>query len=322
MAAFVALGLAMAVGLWLPGQAGAQVSQMAERSLPADDVRPGAELTVTIEHNVGSGGQVVENLPAGFEYMEDSATSGSQPAVSGQAATGQTLTFNLFGETSNSFSYMVTASDEEITHTFSGRVRALGQTTGEDVTGATEVTVAADAPEVMPTEEPTTAAPTPSGERGPRGREGPQGDRGEQGIQGIQGVPGPPGNPGASGMPGAPGEPGAQGEQGPQGEQGTQGSQGEQGSQGSTGPVGPQGVPGAAGEPGSQGDQGSQGGQGIQGPQGEQGSQGDTGAAGQAGAAGPEGASGGGGLALVALIIAILAAIAAAGGAYLAMNKR
>ena len=153
LAALVALGLAMAVGLWLPGQAGAQASNTAERSLPADDVRPGAEITVTIEHSIGAA--IVETLPIGFEYEHGSATTSPQPSVSGQPSTGQVVTFGVVR--AGSFSYTVTASDEETTHTFAGRVRPLGGGAGEDVGGATEVTVAADAPDVTP--EPT-AGPT------------------------------------------------------------------------------------------------------------------------------------------------------------------
>ena len=79
LAAFVALGLAMAVGLWLPGQAGAQASNTAERTLSADEVRPGVELTVTITHTIGTGGvEIKETLPDGFTYVGGSATHAGQ----------------------------------------------------------------------------------------------------------------------------------------------------------------------------------------------------------------------------------------------------
>ncbi len=316
LAAFVALGLAMAVGLWLPGQAGAQASNTAERDLSADEVRPEAELTVTITHTIGSGG-IVETLPPGFSYKDGSATGVGEPDVRGQR-----LVFTLLG--SGSFSYVVTASDtaREEPYTFVGSIKVPGQADA-DVGGATEVTVAADAPEVMPTEEPTAEPTTaPGGERGPRGREGPQGDRGEQGIQGIQGVPGPPGNPGASGMAGAPGEPGAQGEQGIQGEPGAKGDPGDNGDPGEPGAMGDPGEAGAKGDPGDPGAKGNQGSQGDPGDDGDQGAKGDTGAKGDAGDIGPEGASGGGGLGIVALIIAIVAVVVAGGGIFLANSRR
>ena len=296
LAAFVALGLAMAVGLWLPGQAGA-TNHMADRSFDATEVMPGAEVIVTINHNIGgSGGQIVETLPEGFAYVDGSSTTEGAPTISEQM-----LTFTLFAEP-DTFSYTVTASDVEDTYTFEGTVNIVGGT-ASDTGGDADVTVAVDAADPTATPEPT---PTPD-LRGPRG---PQGSQGEQGPQGPQGEPG---------------EQGPQGEPGEQGPQGEQGMQGEQGPQGNTGPVGPQGVPGPQGEagaPGEDGSEGPQGGQGLQGPQGERGSQGDQGIQGAQGLPGADGEAGGSGLSLVALIIAIVAAVIAAGGAYLAMNKR
>ncbi len=322
LAALVALGLVMAVGLWLPGQAGAQAN-MNERSFNATEVMPGAEVMVTIEHTIGSGmgGQIVENLPPGFEYVAESATSADEPVISGSVTTGRTLTFTLFNEP-DPVSYTVTASDEEIAHTFEGSVSVFGGE-GGDIGGAAEVTVAADAPEVTPTEEPGPMnTPTPAGPRGPRGRTGDTGDTGPQGEQGIQGVPGPPGNPGASGMAGAPGEPGAQGEQGIQGEPGAKGDPGDNGDPGEPGAMGDPGEAGAKGDPGDPGAKGDQGSQGDPGDDGDQGAKGDTGAKGDAGDVGPEGASGGAGLGIIALIIAIVAVVVAGGGVFLANSRR
>ena len=47
----------------------------ATRSFSASSVAPAGEITVTISAaNYGDFGQVVETLPAGFSYVEDSAT--------------------------------------------------------------------------------------------------------------------------------------------------------------------------------------------------------------------------------------------------------
>ena len=310
LAAFVALGLAMAVGLWLPGQAGAQAN-MATRSLAPSEVMPGGEIIVTIDHTI-SLGVIEETLPEGFEYVPGSVSEGVTAGRSGQV-----LTFGL--TSTGMFSYMVTASDTEDTYTFAGRARPFGAA-ASDVAGDSEVTVAADAPEPDPTTAAPVNTPTPAGPRGPRGPQGPQGEQGEQGVPGPTGVPGPPGNPGGTGVQGPqglPGNPGPQGPEGPQGPAGPQGLQGNQGIQGNPGPQGDAGDQGIQGAQGSQGDQGAQGNQGPQGSQGDQGIQGNPGPAGASGADGS-----GGGLGLVALIIAILAAVIAAGGAYLAMNKR
>ena len=80
------------------------------RSLPADPVAPDDEFTVTI-NNVGlpdGFGSVVETLPAGFSYVEDSAASTDANAIIDAAVDGQTVTFTLVGV--DSFTYTVTAS--------------------------------------------------------------------------------------------------------------------------------------------------------------------------------------------------------------------
>ncbi len=312
LAALAALGLAMAVGLWLPGQAGAQATHTADRSLSATEVMPSAEITVTIEHNQGTGGlQIVETLPDDFDYVPGSATTEDAPRVN-----GQNLEFTLFAEP-DPFTYMVTASPDEGDYTFAGTVNVVGGV-ANDIGGDTDVTVAADA-EPAPTAAPTpgpTVDPSLRGDRGRPGADGAQGEQGPPGEMGEQGEPGPKGDQGPAGPRGAVGLTGPQGPQGPEGPQGPQGPQGNQGIQGnpgSSGDQGPQGNPG---------NQGAQGPQGNQGPAGERGPEGNPGNQGPAGPAGPDGADGGGGLGLIALIIAIVAVLLAGGGAYMAMNKK
>ncbi len=87
----------------------------ATRTLSATSVRPGDEITVTIDATVGSFGQVVETLPDGFAYMEGSSQT-QRVAVD-----GQTLTFTLVGNAE--FRYKVTASDTAGTYTFMGSLR-------------------------------------------------------------------------------------------------------------------------------------------------------------------------------------------------------
>ena len=88
-------------------------AQSATRTLPGS-VTPGETFEVGI---VATGysisGQVIETLPAGFDYVSSSL---SPTAV---AQVGQTVTFTFFaGE--GSFTYNVTASSIEGTYTFSG----------------------------------------------------------------------------------------------------------------------------------------------------------------------------------------------------------
>ena len=66
----------------------------------------------------GGVGKVVETLPPGFAYVSSSLSEG-KAKVTGQEV--QEVTFALTGETS--FTYTVTASNDEGPHTFSGTVR-------------------------------------------------------------------------------------------------------------------------------------------------------------------------------------------------------
>ena len=87
----------------------------ATRRLPGR-VNPGAELTVTISaSNYGSFGQVVETLPPGFSYVDDS----TDPSDIRTSVSGQDITFTLLGA-NVSFSYKVTAASSGGTHTFEG----------------------------------------------------------------------------------------------------------------------------------------------------------------------------------------------------------
>ena len=81
------------------------------RSLPGSAVAPGDEFSVTI-NNVGLAdgfGEVMETLPEGFSYVEDSASSDTpNAAISGEVSevSDQIVTFTLVFV--DSFTYMVT----------------------------------------------------------------------------------------------------------------------------------------------------------------------------------------------------------------------
>ena len=55
-------------------------------------------------------GQVVETLPAGFSYVEDSAASTGANAVIDAEVDGQTITFTVVGV--DSFTYRVTVGSD------------------------------------------------------------------------------------------------------------------------------------------------------------------------------------------------------------------
>ena len=123
----------VAVGL-VGGQQTAEAQQTASatRSLPSE-VESGGTLTVTITvANYGGIGQLTEEFPGDFTFVE------SSPAVT---PSGQTLTFNLVGDTSVSYTLTAPATTETISISgFSGNLEpAVGE--GVTVGGPSSVTV-------------------------------------------------------------------------------------------------------------------------------------------------------------------------------------
>ena len=100
----------------------AQAGPSATRSLDPSTVEPGGQVVVTIEaSNYGQGGGVTETLPAGFTYV-----SSSLPDSQVFPLADQQVRFTLQGD--NSFTYTVTASSVEGSHTFSGTLRDFDRT--------------------------------------------------------------------------------------------------------------------------------------------------------------------------------------------------
>ena len=106
----------------------------------------------------GAFGQVVEQLPEGFAYV------GNSLGMLHEEVDGQTIRFNLLGETG--FSYTVTAPEAEGQYTFSGVIKNIDR---EERTIDGQITLRVGPPPTpeptsTPTTEPTptpTAAPTP-----------------------------------------------------------------------------------------------------------------------------------------------------------------
>jgi len=113
----------------------------ATRTLPEEQVSAGESFTIEIEaSHYGIHGHIVETLPEGFVF-EDSARN---PEVE-----DNTIDFELSGEPS--FSYTVTAPDEEETYTFSGIL--IDRDKDEyDIRGDTEIVVGEEGGEItLPT---------------------------------------------------------------------------------------------------------------------------------------------------------------------------
>ena len=129
---------------------------MASRSLSAESVNTGDPLTVTITADgYGSFADVVETLSGECSYVSTSGVPSDQVSVNGQE-----VTFTLIGVPAPAtFTYIVEASDEEGSCTFSGEFSGVlvdfTAFSGVTVGGPSSVTVEAKTI-VTPTPEPTT----------------------------------------------------------------------------------------------------------------------------------------------------------------------
>ncbi len=112
----------------------AQTDPTATRSFDPATVEPGGTVTVNIDiENVTLAGSVTETVPAGFTYV-------STTNALGRAGTGSELVFRFLGSTD--FSYVVTASSAEGSHSFSGSLNPGPGMDAVDVGGDDEVEVA------------------------------------------------------------------------------------------------------------------------------------------------------------------------------------
>ena len=150
----VIVAVAGMIGLVGMGLVAAQQADLS-RSLPAGPVAPDDEFTVTI-NNVGLAdgfGEVVETLPGGFSYVDNSAASTDANAVIDAVVDGQTVTFTVVGV--DSFTYRVTVGSDvaDGPHTFKGALKKLS---GTDTIADSTVTV-----EAGTTTTPPTATPRP-----------------------------------------------------------------------------------------------------------------------------------------------------------------
>ena len=239
------------------------------RELPTDPVARGETFMVTIS-DTGYGadfaiGQVEETLPAGFSYVDGSATKVVGHATKGvvrgtvDATDSRIVTFSVVSVESFTYEVMVGDSVGDGDHTFSGAG-------GDD-------TITVEAGDDTTTEPTATPEPT-AGQRGPAG---PRGGTGPAGPRGGTGPAGPEGDTGDTGSAGPRGDTGDTGSAGPKGDTGDTGSAGPKGDTGDSGPAGPKGDTGDSGPAGPKGDTGSTG------PAGPKGDTGDSGPAGPKG---------------------------------------
>ena len=121
------------------------------RSLPVAPVAPDGGFPVTI-NNVGLAdgfGSVVETLPAGFSYVEDSAASTGANAVIDAVVDGQTVTFTVVGVDSFTYRVRVGSDVADGEHTFIEGV--LKKLSGDETIAESTVTVEAGTTTTPPT---------------------------------------------------------------------------------------------------------------------------------------------------------------------------
>ena len=152
---FVAVAGVVGVVLGL-APAAAQTTTGPMRSFSAASVPAGGQFHVTIAGISGSG-RVTETLPAGFSYVDDSA-SATQGGVRA-SVDGQGVTFTVLGATS--FTYRVTASATGGSYSFSG-VQAIVGGGSQQIGGDSTITVEAAA-EVTGLMRSFSAASVPAG---------------------------------------------------------------------------------------------------------------------------------------------------------------
>ena len=168
------------------------------RELPTGPVAQGEKFTVTIT-DTGYGadreiGQVVETLPAGFSYVDGSATKVVGHATKGvvrgtvDATDSRIVTFSVVSVESFTYEVMVGDSVGDGDHTFSGA--------GGDDTITVEAGDDTTTPPDTTTPEPTAGLRGSAGPRGGTGSAGPEGDTGPAGPKGDTGPAGPEGDTG------------------------------------------------------------------------------------------------------------------------------
>ena len=116
------------------------------RSLPGSSVARGDEFSVTI-NNVGLAdgfGEVMETLPDGFSYVQDSASSDTANAAISAAVADQTVTFTLVAVDSFTYKVAVGSGVAGGQHSFSGVLNKLSG--DETIGGDSSVTVDATTP--------------------------------------------------------------------------------------------------------------------------------------------------------------------------------
>ena len=158
-------------GQMIGGQSAITVSGTApttglRRTLSDASVERGDEVTVTILDIdlLTSAGRIVETLPAGLSYVEDSASTPDATGRIRDEASGQVVTFTLLGVDTLTYKVMVDSDATTATRSFSGVLKSGPEDAGQMIGGASRITIGT--PVVV---RPTEPMPVPTRRRRSRG---------------------------------------------------------------------------------------------------------------------------------------------------------
>ena len=131
-----------------PDDVSPEPSMVGMRSVPSGAAAPGSRVRVTITDLdlMSSAGRVVETLPAGFSYVEDSAMSPDPQARIRVSESGRMVTFTVLGIDTLHYMVMVGSSVGGGAHNISGVLQTAPGTPGQTIGGQSAITVSGTAP--------------------------------------------------------------------------------------------------------------------------------------------------------------------------------
>ena len=131
-----------------PDDVSPEPSMVGMRSVPSGAAAPGSRVRVTITDLdlMSSAGRVVETLPAGFSYVEDSAMSPDPQARIRVSESGRMVTFTVLGIDTLHYMVMVGSSVGGGAHNISGVLQTAPGTPGQTIGGQSAITISGTAP--------------------------------------------------------------------------------------------------------------------------------------------------------------------------------
>ena len=119
------------------------------RSAPSGAPNSQVRVTITGLDLMSGAGRVIETLPTGFSYVEDSAMSPDSMARIRVSESGRMVTFTVLGIDTLHYMVMVGSSVAARAHNISGVLQTAPGTPGQMIGGQMAITVSGTAPMPM-----------------------------------------------------------------------------------------------------------------------------------------------------------------------------